>query len=153
MFTYITDIENIAVMSIINLSYLLLNYLNLVWCYFLLNSVLCGVFIFLCLLATIFELIKDYKEHNEVTLEISNEFSMAKENEKTPLLYGNEKSDIPEIEHQSKGMFCYKRTVFLGSIQIQMKGEKFGVLTTWVLNYQMFWFRPFSLTNGRRSTL
>ena len=116
MFTYITDMENIVVTSIINLSYLLINYLNLVWSYFLLNSVLCGVFIFLCLLATIFELIKDYKEHNEVTLEISNEFSMAKENEKTPLLYGNEKSDIPEIEHQSKGMFCYKRTVFLGSI-------------------------------------
>ena len=85
------------------------------------NSVLCGVFIVLCLLATIFELIKDYKERDEATLEISNEFSMAKANEKTPLLNGNENSDIPEIKHQSKGIFCYKRTVFLGSVPIQIK--------------------------------
>ena len=74
----------------------------------------------MCLLATIFELIKDYKEKDEATLEISNEFKMATENEKTPLLHGNDKSDIPEIKHQSKGMFCYKRTVFLGSVHIQI---------------------------------
>ena len=85
------------------------------------NSVLCGVFIVLCLLATIFELIKDYKEQDESTLEISNEFSMAKSNEKTPLLHGNENSDIPEIKHPSKGIFCYKRSVFVGRVQIQIK--------------------------------
>ena len=70
----------------------------------------------MCLLATIFELIKDYKEQDKSTLEKSDEFSMAKTNEKTPLLHGNEKSDIPEIEHPSKGIFCYKYGVFVRSV-------------------------------------
>ena len=64
------------------------------------------MFIFLCLLATILELIMDfYDEKDKSTMQNSDEFSMDKtSNEKTPLLHGNGKAETPKIENFHAGI-------------------------------------------------
>ena len=70
---------------------------------------LCGVFLFLCLLATIFEVIKDfYKEKDAPTIENAGKFPMDKTaNEKTPLFSEIEKADNPKIKIRPKGVYCF----------------------------------------------